>query len=339
MLVSSRAVDERGGSGHVGEAARVPRRPFAPDPLPYADVVIPAVHLDRESAPGWARAQVARGAWFRLRRGAYVEVDRLDADPYVRGRQLVLASALAVDLQTSGPVVFSHGTAAAIWGLPLYRLPDRTHVLVSTAPGSSAARDVARHEVGRPREGVVERRGLLVTTLERTVVDCARTLGARGGLVVADAALAAGARRELLDDLVAAARGGRGVRCARDVVAVADDGAESAGESLARWSLIRAGLPRLATQVPVETHLGTFWADLGWQQWRLAAEYDGVAKYGGAATSVVLAEKRRQEAIEEAGWRVVRLTAADIRDPIAVGRRLRKRLPAGVLHPTRLLAD
>lgn len=317
----------------------MPRRLSAPDPLPYARLAIPAVFLDREIAPGVARAQVTRGAWLRIRRGAYVETAELDDDVHRRARQLVLATAVAVDLQTSATAVFSHATAAAIWGLPLYRLPERTHILVSSSRAGDTSRDIARHDVGKPTEGIAERRGLVVTTLERTVVDCARTLGARGGLVVADAALAAGARRDVLETLVAAARGGRGVRCARDVVAAADDGAESAGESVARWSLIRAGLPAPVTQVPVGTHLGTFWVDLGWPAWRMAAEYDGVAKYGGATTAIVLAEKRRQDAIEEAGWRVIRLTAADVRDPIALARRLRARLPPGALRRTRVLAD
>jgi very-short-patch-repair endonuclease len=235
--------------------------------------------------------------------------------------------------------VFSHASAALLWGLPLFRLPERTHVLVPTARAGDAATDVARHHLGRPPEEVVERRGLGTTGLEQTVVDCARSLGARGGLVVADAALAAGARRDVLDAILAAARGGRGVRCAREVLASADDGAESPGETLARWALLRAGLPGPVTQLPIETHLGVFWADLGWPELGLVAEYDGVEKYKGGATAAVIAEKRRQDAIVEAGWRVVRLTAADVRDPLALGRRLRPRLPAGLLRPRRHLAD
>lgn len=317
----------------------MPRRPGGPDPLPYAGTAIPVVHLDRDVAPGVAPARVATGVWLRVRRGAYVAMDDLDPDPYVRGRQVALARTQAVALQTTGRIVFSHDSAALLWGLPLFRLPERTHVLVQTARAGDAAADVARHHLDRPSGELVERRGLAVTGLEQTVVDCARALGARGGLVVADAALAAGARRDVLEEILAASRGGRGVRCAREVVAAADDGAESPGETLARWALLRAGLPAPVTQLPIETHLGVVWADLAWPELRLVAEYDGLQKYRGGTTAVVIAEKRRQEAIEEVGWRVVRLTAADVRDPVGLARRLLRRLPTSVVRPRRELAD
>ncbi len=317
----------------------MPRRPGGPDPLAYAHVSVPRVWLDRDVGPGVASAKVAGGEWIRVRRGAYIAVDGLDPDVHIRGRQTALARLSAVSLQTAGGIVFSHESAALLWGLPLFRLPVRTHLLVPTAQAGDSAADVARHHLRQGPYDVVARRGLPVTGLEQTVVDCARTLGPRGGLVVADAALAAGARRDLLGQILAAAGRGRGVRCAREVLAAADDGAESPGETLARWALLRAGLPAPVTQVPVETHLGVFWVDLGWPALRFAAEYDGVEKYGGGTTAVLIAEKRRQDAIEEAGWRVVRLTAGDVRDPVALARRLRPRLPGGVLRPRRLLAD
>jgi len=309
----------------------VPRRPNAPTPFPYAGVDTPAVHLDRDVEPDAARGHVARGEWVRVRRGAYVEAAALDGDPLLRARQVALARIDAVCRQSRLDAVVSHSSAALVWGLPVFRSPDRTHVVQTSRRAGNTAPDVARHLRDADDVAAVERHGVRVTTLARTVVDCAQTLGARGGLVVADAAFAAGADRAECELILAGLAGARGVRTARAVVAFADDGAESPGETLARSALLSIGLPVPQTQVPVATHLGTFWADLGWSEWRLLAEFDGAVKYGAGTADVVLKEKRRQDAIDEAGWRVMRLTAADLRDPAALLRRLRRVLPTGAL--------
>lgn len=309
----------------------VSRRPNAPAPFPYAGLGVPAVHLDRDVGPDTARSRLARGEWVRVRRGAYVETAALDGDLFVRSRQLALACIDAVCRQSRLDAVVSHSSAALVWGLPLFRLPDRTHVIQTSRRAGNAAPDVVRHLRSADATAAVERRGVLVTTLARTVVDCAQMLGARGGMVVADAAFAAAASRDECEQMLAGLAGARGVRTARAVVAHADDGAESPGETLARCALLCVGLPVPQTQVAVTTRLGTFWADLGWPEWRLLVEFDGAVKYGAAPVDVVVQEKRRQEAIEEAGWRVVRLTAADLRDPAAVLRRLRRLLPPDAL--------
>jgi len=161
--------------------------------------------------------------------------------------------------------------------------------------------DVVRHHRPTDDDRTV-RHGVAVTSLARTVVDCACHLGPRGGIVVADAAPAAGLDRGACLDLLGRMRGARGVRTARALLAVADDGAESPGESLTRLALLAAGLPAPTTQVPVTTHLGTFWLDLGWPEVRVGVEFDGAVKYEADVATVLAQEKRRQEAVEEAGW-------------------------------------
>ena len=288
-----------------------------------------------------ARALVRTGEWARVRPGAFVEVASLDADPYVRERQVLLGRIVAVVAQSGPTTVVSHASAAAAWGLPLDRLPHRVEVLKPVRRAGNAASDVVRRVRSAHDLDAEQFRGLPVTSMTRTVVDCALTLGGRGGLVVADAALAAGVSRTACQALLARSSGARGIRAAREVVACADAGAESAGETRARWTVLVAGLPAPTTQLAVETHLGVFWADLGWPQWRLLIEYDGVAKYGNDAAAAVLAERRRQLAIEEAGWRVVRVTAADLRDREALPRRVLRLIPrdaAGAVTP-RLALD
>lgn len=278
--------------------------------------------VDGDSARGIAERQLRTGEWVRVRRGAYTPTAGLSEDRHIRGRQLVLARAAAAVRQLTGEVVLSHDTAATVWGLPLLDLPDVTHVVQRTRRAGNAADDVVRHH--RPT-ATVDREtlhGLPVTSLARTVVDCACRLGVQAGLVVADAALAAGLKLGACADIVTSEPGSRGVRAARTVLTFADDGAESPGESLARWAILRSGFPAPQTQVAVETHLGTFWLDLGWREWRLGVEFDGAVKYAGLTRETLVAEKRRQDAIEEAGWRLVRLSFADVRSPQAVAARL-----------------
>jgi very-short-patch-repair endonuclease len=253
-----------------------------------------------------------------------------DTDRHAAARRANLAHIAAVRAQLGAGQVASHTTAALLWGLPLVRPPAAVHLIQAFNPNGSLPRDVVRHVAALRPEDVVVRAGQPVTTLERTAVDCATTLGPDGGLVVVDAALHQGADRATLADLLARRVGARGVRVARAVLAVADGGAESPGETLARLALLRLGVVAPVTQVAVETHLGMFWTDFGWPEWRVVGEYDGVAKYTthGDAADAVLREKRRQEAIEEAGTTVLRVVSQDCRTPELLLGRLRRVLPS-----------
>lgn len=176
-----------------------------------------------------------------------------------------------------------------------------------------------------------------MTSLARTLVDCVRTLPPLPGLVT-DAALRAGADREVVAELLESSAGGRGVRLGRLVAAQADARSESPGESAVRFILWAYGFPTPQPQVPIDTRLGVFWADLGWPEWGLMIEYDGLVKYrglaGGGPSEVVVAEKRRQDAIEEEGCTVLRVTRADLRPPGALVARVLRRVPHG--RPVRL---
>jgi hypothetical protein len=253
-----------------------------------------------------------------------------------RRRAVALARIVGIHQRLGTQHWFSHESAALLWGLPLWITPTRTHVMQRHTASSRRDPAVAHHPIvpASDQRGLAS--GLPVTSLERTVIDCASALPPLHGLVVADAALRAGADRAQLDDLLAARTGRRGVTRARAVIALADDGAESPGESAARFVLLRDGFPPPQTQLPVVTRLGTFWADLGWAEWRLLLEYDGRSKYGELATDELIREKRRHDALVEAAWRVVRVTKEDLRGT-ALARRLLPLIPPTTLHPRRAL--
>ena len=94
---------------------------------------------------------------------------------------------------------------------------------------------------------------------------------------------------------------------------------------------IRCGYPVPTTQIPVETRLGTFWGDIGWEEWRLLIEYDGRIKYEERPTEAVIAEKRRHDALVEAGWRAIRVTKEDLATAAGFEARVSRLLPAPVL--------
>lgn len=285
-----------------------------------------AVVLARDTDPADLRRMRADGTLLPVRRGAYVAA--ADVAGAARDERRMAATILAVHGHVSGAFCFSHESAAYLWGCPLWPTPTQVHITHEQRPKSRGDRDLVRHHGLPPVDERTRVRGLPVTTLERTVVDCASSMMPDRSLVVADAALRLGADRQRIAQLLSRRAGHRGVRRARLVVGLADPGAESPGESLTRWALLGAGFDALATQVEVTTRLGTFRLDLAVVALRVGIEFDGFVKYSGAlgstAPQAVFAEKRRQDALDEAGWTIVRVTWADLRDPDELARRVRR---------------
>lgn len=297
-------------------------------PLTRSD--LPPLLLRRDHHGPEVAGLVRAGTWTRCRKGAFLETASLPSDPYERDRTLAVARLLAVARCTTTPHAFSHLSAALLWGLPVVGADRRVHLTQATRPSGTHADDVVRH-VGLPDE-VVRVAGLPVTSLARTAADCARTLPGPQALVVLDAALRAGAARDAVGEILGDRR--RGAARARAVLPWADDGAESAGESLARAALLAIGLPAPTTQLEVLTADGRIWADLGWEAWRLLVEYDGRSKYERGHASL-LREKRREDLVRDCGWRILRLTAADLRDPLLLRRRVVAQLPRHALADLR----
>lgn len=302
------------------------------DRHPDAEVLI-----SREESRDELRRRVRDGTIERLRRGAYRPTPSATPDPHRAAREREVARAAALHRQLEAWHWFSHETAAVLHGWPTWRVPGRVHVIQAYRPGSGAASDVARHLQTLEEHEQDVRHGLPVTAAERTLRDCVLTMPALDALVVADAALRSGVAREAVAARVAERAGRPGSRTGAVVLRLADPGAESAWESWLRYVVVRGGLPVPSTQVAVPTRLGTFRGDLGWPEWRLLVEMDGRLKYRRGVLRAshdperaLFDEKRRHDALLEAGWAVVRVTAADARDPDDVVRRVAARLPAGV---------
>ncbi|ACZ30916.1 hypothetical protein Xcel_1897 [Xylanimonas cellulosilytica DSM 15894] len=304
-------------------------------------ITTPGILISRDHDRAELARATRRGEVERLRSGAYRVVD--PAGSGIEYDSDELARVLATHQQLTSPHVFSHETAALIWGYRLWTAPRRTHVIQGYRASGRAARDLSRHYVTLADDDVATRYDLAVTSPVRTVVDCALTMHPLEGLVVADAALAAGLDRQAALAHLAARAGAPGRRRARLVLELADAGAESAWETWLRYLAARTGLPRPTTQHVVATRLGRFRVDLAWPGHGVLAEFDGRVKYRDGAfgkryegETARFEEKRRADAIEEATGRgLLRVTARD--RPAEVEARLLARFPQEVALTARPL--
>jgi len=279
---------------------------------------LPAVFFAHDH-PQWVVAERVRdNQWVRLCRGVYTARD-------LAPREHVLGRIVGVAGRTRTVHWFSHQSAAVLWGLPLLSLPEQTHLRQTVRPSTKRDMSVVRHfgVVGPCDQATVN--GLAVTGLALTAADCLRSLAPLDALVVADGALRAGADPARIDALIGTARGSV---CARAIAGLADPGPESVPETSTRFALLAAGLPVPQTQVQVDTAHGVYWGDLGYPQWKVLIEYDGKEKYH--STDAFFRERERDEAIVAQGWRLVRLTHKDLRDPARLVRRVVEALPPGV---------
>ena len=247
-----------------------------------------------------------QGVLLRVRRGAYS--DQSEAEARAAHRQLIEGTWPLLGANA----VLSHGSAAALHGLPLWGSLLRT-VSVTRSSGGHGAKRPYLHVWRAPLAAaeVTTKDGFRVTSLERTALDAARVLPFEQAVALLDAALHLNADPGLLERMLRDAAGRKGVRTARAALAFADKRAESVGESISRVRIAEVGLPAPDLQFEVFDHLGLWVArtDFCWRERRVVGEFDGKVKYIGSARQVadaVMAEKSREQAIRDAGWWVVR---------------------------------
>lgn len=175
-----------------------------------------------------------------------------------------------------------------------------------------------------------EVRGISCTTAARTAYDLGRRSPFTVGLIRVDAVLAAtGVTVDDIHVIVGRNRGARHIRRLRAVLDIADGGAESPQESRLRLVLIRAGLPRPVTQIPVCNAAGRVVRriDMGWPDWKVGVEYDGAQHW--TDPRQYAGDIDRLEFFADLGWRMVRVSANHLRyQPAAVVERARGALRA-----------
>ncbi|MQA33834.1 hypothetical protein [Modestobacter roseus] len=250
------------------------------------------------------RRQLDSSPWHRLFRDVYACADLAVTHE--------LRAVAAASVLLPGAVV-TGASAAVLWRLDAAGPDDDVEL---TVPPGTPARAVSGLRVRRARirpEDLTRRRGVPVTTPERTAVSLGAERPLDEAVVLIDQFAAAG-----LVDLgdvraMAAATTGRGCRRARDAAALADGLAGSPQETRLRLLVHRSGLPLPVAQHPV--HDGRVFVarvDFAWPAQRLALEYDGLWH---AEPGQFAADRRRLNRLLAAGWRVLFVTAADLHRP------------------------
>ncbi len=202
-------------------------------------------------------------------------------------------------------------------------------------PSRDKPRNIVLHSDTLWEDEVCVRDGIRMTTPARTAFD----LGRRKGLIVAvirlDAlANATGLKIADVELLADRHRGARGVVQLRRALSMADGGAESPYETRTRLVLVAGGLPRPQTQIEVFTEWGVVLArlDMGWAEWKVAAEFDGAHHWTDPAQRT--RDIDRIAELEDRGWTIVRVSAELLRNrPHVVVERVRRALVAAGWRP------
>lgn len=271
------------------------------------------------------RALCGAGRLVQVRRGAYRDTAEPAPEPSQEprtARELEHLGLVAATLPGLRPgACLSHHSAALAHGLPIpEKLLGAVHI-TRAGQGGKVRPNLHLHRSRVPVEHVICGEHGPMTSLAWTVMDLARVLAPVHAVALVDRALARGLDRQEVFGLLDRHRASGNVT-AREVVRFGDRASESVGESHSRWLLHELRLPSPRLQVDIVTDTGDFVArpDFLWEDRRLIGEFDGRIKYGRLLqpgqnlTEVVLAEKRREEALRRLGYWVIRWTWADLDD-------------------------
>lgn len=191
----------------------------------------------------------------------------------------------------------------------------------------SAASGIVIHREALFDDEVCLVQSLDCTTVARTVFDMGRRIPGDDAVIRIDALLNA-TRCPLAEVHRVASRhpGARGIRRLRQVLDLVDGGAESPQETRVRLLLVRGGMPRPETQVPISDARGRVVRriDMGWPVCRVGVEYDG--QHHWTDPTAHAEDIARLEFLAARGWLIVRVSARHLRDPESVLRRVRDAL-------------
>ena len=215
-------------------------------------------------------------------------------------------------------------SAAVLWGVALAGPDDPVECTVPATCRSGPLAGVRLTRRKLPEDRVTHRRGIPSTDPLRTALDLAAIRPLDEAVVALDQFLAPGL--VFLPDvrMAAAVLTGRDCRWVRQVTQLADGRAGSPQETRLRLLLHRSDLPHPVAQYSVR--VGTRFVarvDFAWPEHRIALEYEGL--WHGESQQVI-ADRRRLNALSAAGWEVIFVTTADLRDPTRLIARLRRAL-------------
>ena len=280
------------------------------------------------------RAMVRHQVLHRVRRGAYVD-HGLWQELSAADRHRVLCRAV---LRTSHPAtVLSHVSAVVERGIPVWGIAlDEVHT--TRTDGKAARRESGVvHHVGTlgPAE-VCWVNGVPVTAAQRSAVEVMTVTTTERCLVVVNGMLHAGLMtRSELERAVRERRHWPRTLASHLVLGMADGRLESVAETRTAFLCHEQRLPRPEPQVVVHDETGYEFArvDFAWVRHGVFLEFDGRIKYeylrrpGETLEAFLMREKRREERIcQLTGWVCIRISWADLENPVATATRIRRLL-------------
>jgi predicted transcriptional regulator of viral defense system len=259
-----------------------------------------------------ARSRVASGRLHRVHQGVYAVGHAVLA---VEGRWI--AAVLAC-----GPgAALSHRSAASLWALRASTRP-AIDVTVPRRTGLSRPGIDIHRTTSLERADTTRVRGVPCTTVARTLLDLAEVVGRRElERACEQAEMLRVLDTRAVEDLLGRAEGRRGAPVLRAILG------EQTDDSLTRSELERrflalcaaAGIPRPRVNAWIDLDGGGVEVDFLWEARRLIAETDGHRVHG--TRRAFERDRRRDQRLALARWRVVRLTWRQITlDPDEVAR-------------------
>jgi hypothetical protein len=286
------------------------------DPVPVSRRGLHGVFLGSHAVAAGAVSakQLKSGLYRRLLHNVY-------ADPALPADHELYARAAALVMPDDGVL---GGRSAACWfGAPFASAQDPVLVVVPRDSPWRGPRGVRVHRTVVADGDVVslEDGGIRVTTALRTAWDVAALETVPNAVAILDGMVAAG-RLDLAHcrRMADGARGRWRTSRVAKVLPLVDGRSQSPPESWVRVACMRAGLPAPVPQFAVVV-AGEFLGqvDLAWPEQRLIVEYEGAYHFDELQ---IHRDDRRYQQLVAAGWRVIRLSAADLRDLDAVVARI-----------------
>lgn len=264
--------------------------------------------------------RVRSRAWIRVRHGCYTFPDIWTAADDIERFRIHGRAALRTH---DARAVLTHTSSLAQHEVALWD-PDLsvTHLTRRDGTNGRNGKDVTYHKGGLEDRHVGSANGLPVTAIDRAVVEHLLITGVESGLVTADNALHKQLLTpESLDAMHAEMASWPGALQAGLVLRLADGRSESVGETRSRYLMWSQGLPMPELQYEVRDPQGKLIGitDFAWPGYAILGEFDGRIKYGRLLKpgedpgEAVFREKKREDLLRAVtGWRVVRITWADL---------------------------
>ena len=259
---------------------------------------------EQARAEGWSAAQVKH----RLRTGAWTRL--AGSAVGARGTSPTGWTGVWAVHLTWPDAVASHFTAAAAHGLPVP--PGPAHAIAASV---RSLRDLVVHRVALPIEDVLALDGgPLLTTARRSALDCLRVLPPdEGERLLVRCLTRQVLTREDLRDAVACGFGRHGTPALLHLLRRTAGDAFSAAERLLHSALRREGVTGWAANVAVAVAGRTSAVvDLLFEKERVVVEVDGWSTHGDRESFE--RDRRRQNALVNAGYVVLRFTWRDLQD-------------------------